>query len=72
MVDYYYGETEEEAIAKGVAANGGQFVGDENCNDYDGDCDWDGVSRRCECGNRRVYWTTDYIQGRWQAYGEAW
>lgn len=27
-----------------------------NCHDF-GDCaGWDGKSRRCECGNRRVYW----------------
>lgn len=29
------------------------FAG-KNC---DGPCrGWDGVSRRCDCGNRRVYW----------------
>lgn len=28
----------------------------QNCFDY-GDCaGWDGVSRRCDCGNRRVLW----------------
>jgi hypothetical protein len=28
-----------------------------NCGSYDRDCDgWDGVSDRCECGNRRVRW----------------
>lgn len=32
-----------------------------NCNDYLDDddvecCGWDGESRRCECGNRRVNW----------------
>ena len=29
-----------------------------NCNDYDdaGCGGWDGKSRRCSCGNRRVYW----------------
>lgn len=28
---------------------------------YDGtECPgWDGLDRRCECGNRRVYWTID-------------
>lgn len=36
------------------------FDGAENCG-YDGDCGgWDGVSNRCECGNRRVYWETSY------------
>ena len=24
-----------------------------NC---DNDCAWDGISHRCNCGNRRVYW----------------
>lgn len=24
-----------------------------NC---DSDCAWDGISHRCYCGNRRVYW----------------
>lgn len=29
------------------------FDGDEYCEECAG---WDGESRRCECGNRRVYW----------------
>ena len=29
------------------------FSGDDSCEDCIG---WDGVSRRCECGNRRVSW----------------
>lgn len=29
------------------------FSGDDYCEECAG---WDGVSRRCECGNRRVYW----------------
>jgi len=48
-----------------------------NCNDYlsaDGvECEgWDGESRRCECGNRRVYWATygDNTSG-FIAYAEA-
>ena len=30
-----------------------------NCNDFDNNyCDgWDGYSRRCSCGNRRVEWS---------------
>jgi hypothetical protein len=31
------------------------FYGDDYCEDCGG---WDGVSRRCECGNRRVEWVT--------------
>ena len=36
-----------------------EFVG-SNCKDFDDDmvwdCEWDGYSRRCVCGNRRVCW----------------
>ncbi len=31
------------------------FSGDDYCEDCLG---WDGSSRRCQCGNRRVYWVT--------------
>jgi len=55
--------TAEAAIAA-AEANGDvdEFEG-MNCNDYleDGqpECTgWDGVSYRCDCGNRRVYWAT--------------
>ena len=54
--------TYEEKVAKAVADLAGgltEFDG-MNCNDYaedDNHCGgWDGVSRRCQCGNRRVYW----------------
>ncbi|MBI4060134.1 MAG: hypothetical protein HY403_01760 [Elusimicrobia bacterium] len=46
----------------------------QNCGDYDEtrDCKgWDGESRRCQCGNRRVSWE---IEGTFEAprvYGEA-
>lgn len=31
-----------------------EFDGNENC---DESCrGWDGLSNRCDCGNRRVYW----------------
>lgn len=63
-------KTKDEAIAYAEAmaeANGGvdEFEG-MNCNDYLSDdkpecIGWDGSSRRCECGNRRVYW---------EAYGD--
>ena len=45
----------DEAITK--AKEGGQlisFSGDDNCENCNG---WDGESRRCSCGNRRVSWT---------------
>jgi hypothetical protein len=48
-----------------------EFVGQDSCEyawDNDIPCTgWDGYSRRCDCGNRRVYWAVD---GDW-AYGMA-
>ena len=44
------------------------FDGDDMCNDGLGDCWWDGESRRCSCGNRRVYW---WFEGEW-VYPETW
>lgn len=61
-----YAFTAEEAIEaaiKRLGENGyAEFIG-MNCNDYLGDdeveCEgWNGVDRRCDCGNRRVYWET--------------
>lgn len=54
----------------------GEFVsfnGDDDCEGCDG---WDGESRRCECGNRRVYWETsgdfeDFEAGRAYASAQA-
>ena len=48
----------------------------QNCEDVlnEGEtCDgWDGISRRCECGNRRVGWTfSEYTKGVWTYYAEA-
>ena len=57
--------TKEEAITAAEKSVGDGYVKFDgmNCNDYLDDnaieCEgWDGVSRRCDCGNRRVYWTT--------------
>ena len=33
------------------------FEGDDYCQDCSG---WDGKSKRCECGNRRVCWSKDW------------
>lgn len=77
MTDYFYGATEDEAIANGnvqAAAYLVEFEG-QNCDDWDdvGCAGWDGESRRCDCGNRRVYWVTEQeASGKWVAYGEAW
>jgi hypothetical protein len=53
------GQAEEIAFSEEVARrlnSGGpfSFSGDDFCEGCDG---WDGVSRRCACGNRRVGWT---------------
>jgi len=46
---------EAAAAAEKYAAENGpiEFDGDSECVDCAG---WDGVSRRCDCGNRRVSW----------------
>ena len=66
-----YGQykTQEEAEAAAIAyvnENGPIDFDGMNCNEYLDDdqieCGgWDGESRRCDCGNRRVYWQTDMI-----------
>ena len=75
-MEYYSGATEKEALAK--AKDSGwqdEFVG-MNCNDWleGSECwGWDGESRRCECGNRRVDWTCEEQKdGTWVCYAEAW
>lgn len=57
-------KTADEAIEAAKAAMGEmdliEFEG-QNCNDYndEANCEgWDGFDNRCECGNRRVYWST--------------
>lgn len=59
----------DEAIA--VAKSGGmiRFSGDDDCEDCAG---WDGESRRCECGNRRVGWESQGDFESMHVYGEAW
>ena len=71
--------TADEAIAAAIKAIGDgytEFTG-MNCNDYLDDdaveCEgWDGVDRRCDCGNRRVSWEAykDDKTG-YNAYGVA-
>lgn len=68
--------TAEEAIQAGIENGVDEFEG-MNCNDYleDGadECTgWDGESRRCDCGNRRVSWETgQYDNGKFYAFGVA-
>jgi hypothetical protein len=40
----------------------------ENC---DEDCGWDGISRRCFCGSRRVSWEYEGNFNNMQVYAEA-
>ena len=44
------------AAAKPAVGEFVGFDGSDSCEDCRG---WDGESRRCDCGNRRVYWTED-------------
>ena len=68
--------TEAEAIAH-LEENGCDEFDGMNCNDYLGEDDdectgWDGESRRCSCGNRRVeILTSQDTDGMWSAYGSA-
>ena len=67
-------DTAEEAIQAGIDAGGVDEFEGMNCNDDDGTfCSgWDGVDRRCDCGNRRVSWETgQYDNGKFYAYGVA-
>ena len=70
----YYADTEEEAIKLAIAAGGVDEFEGMNCNDLDDGtfCSgWDGVSNRCDCGNRRVGWSTVEVNGKWMAYACA-
>lgn len=63
--------TEDQAILEKMPPDGGfiDFYG-KNCEDP---CQgWDGMSRRCECGNRRVSWTVEKdSDGNFSATAEA-
>jgi hypothetical protein len=75
-----YHDTEEQALvaAEAYAEKVGhvEFEG-MNCNDWLDDdapeCEgWDGIDRRCDCGNRRVNWMTSQLpNGKWTAYAVA-
>jgi hypothetical protein len=66
--------TEQEAIAAAHGTEVDEFEG-MNCNDIGQDefcTGWDGESRRCDCGNRRVQWLgVEVGEGKWLAYAEA-
>ena len=68
-------KTEEEAIAAAKASVDAftDFEG-MSCNDIDDNfcAGWDGESRRCDCGNRRVIWVTKkHDDGTFTAYAQA-
>lgn len=70
--------TAEEAVAAAITNIGDDYIEFEgmNCNDYGDELDecggWDGTSRRCDCGNRRVSWSTDqFDNGKFYAYAVA-
>ena len=69
-------DTEEEAMENGLIDYGFQEEFDgKNCHDANEDeCGgWDGESRRCECGNRRVYWAPHEDEnGKFFVIAEAW
>lgn len=58
-----------DAAMVDVRLSGGfvNFDGDEFCVDCKG---WDGESRRCDCGNRRVDWTVSDDDS--YVYPEVW
>ena len=72
-----YFNTPEEAIqnAQEKARNSDEFYGfdGQNCHDLDdNNCiGWDGLSRRYSCGNRRVYWETYQVFGKYNVYASA-
>ena len=75
--DYETPEEAETAAQKYAEKNGPISFDGMNCNDYKDEseleCDgWDGSSRRCECGNRRVYWDIQKnSKGRFSAWATA-
>ncbi len=78
MYETYKTEAEAEAAAIAhVNCNGPIEFDGMNCNDYLDDnqpeCGgWDGVSRRCDCDNRRVYWCiSKNADGLYYAEAEA-
>jgi hypothetical protein len=80
MYKTYKTEAEAEAEAAAIAyvdLNGPIEFDGMNCNDYldDGqpECSgWWGKDRRCECGNRRVYWyISKNADGLYSAAAEA-
>ena len=71
-------DTADEAITAKRTELGDDFTDFEGNNcadswDEGSHClGWDGESRRCDCGNRRVYWETNKTDdGKFYAYAVA-
>jgi hypothetical protein len=58
----------EELYKEKTAVPGDYPFNGMNC---DFECGWDGVSNRCNCGNRRVCWDYDGDFRDMELYGEA-
>jgi hypothetical protein len=77
MTTHYKTEAEAiEAFIVNARSNGPVPFDGQNCEDaWDEGANcagWDGESRRCECGNRRVCLQTSRDKdGMWSAYAEA-
>lgn len=63
-LDGYYTDEDVQFIHEQIQLGDIKFDG-MNCNDWIGEDEeectgWDGLSRRCECGNRRVDWVKEF------------
>jgi hypothetical protein len=58
----------EQLIKEKLESSSEFYFNGENC---DEDCGWDGVSRRCFCGNRRVAWEYNGNFDNMDIYAEA-
>ncbi len=72
LAEVGYNSDDIEIIVKHFPWNHSMDFSGQNCHDVgydhtDACTGWDGLDRRCDCGNRRVYWV---VEGNY-AYGEA-
>ena len=67
-------EARQKAYASSIAAFDDYDFEGWNCNEYEDVCSgWDGVSTRCNCGNRRVEWIAEETEepGVYEVYAAA-
>lgn len=77
MSEYKTAEEAERAAEARAEEEGYIDFDGQNCGDYREDgfycAGWDGSSRRCDCGNRRVYWEPhQHEDGTWTVSAVAW